>query len=286
MQCCRLLQKNHFDVIVDKRRFKLGDDWKQIARESISSDDCAVVLVFFSKNVVFSSAVEYELNHAHRSNKTIFTVNLEPQIPSIYEYLDDIEHSQSPEANLAGELKQYFPKNKIFAKTDEYVSLLIPGLRELLNGTETNIGSFVDESPELVEQVINFYALLKYGYESDSSNFGFRRGEKADEFFSEEMEKKLSLSRCIFPLIVSVRETNIKRDNIALIGYEIIKNNTTAKRTNQYILSSKKLATDDYYCIPNYRLTGANGAWMVEPFLVKRWDLPPKRELLKEDQNE
>lgn len=287
MECCAILQNNGFNVIIDERRFRAGSDWKEIAKKIISADDCTAVLVFFSKNVIFSDAVEFELNHAQRNKKAIIAVNLETSQPLIYEYLDDIEHSSCHERNYAGQLKQYFPKNNIFVKPDQYFSKLIPDLQDLFYEKETEIGDFVDGPyTELEEQVINFYALLKYGYECDSSNFGFRRGEKVNEFFSEEMEKKLSVNRCIFPLIVSVRETKIKRDNIALIGYEIIKNNTTAKRANQYILSSKRLDTDDYYCIPNYRLTGSDGTWMVEPFLVKRWNLLQRRDLLKEEHYE
>jgi hypothetical protein len=286
MECCAILQNNGINTIIDERRFGLGHDWKEIAKEIISADDCAAVLVFFSKNVIFSEAVEFELNHAQRNKKDIIAINLEAPQP-IYEYLDDIEHSLNQGRNYAGQLKRYLTENNIFANPQEYYSKLIPELHKRCCENETEIGDFV-EGPysELEEQVINFYALLKYGYECDSSNFGFRRGEKVNEFFSEEMEKKLSVSRCIFPLIVSVRETKIKRDNIALIGYEIIKNNTTAQRANQYILSSKRLDTDDYYCIPNYRLTGSDGTWMVEPFLVKRWNLLPRRDLLKEEHYE
>ena len=69
-------------------------------------------------------------------------------------------------------------------------------------------------------------------------------------------------------MLASVRETRIKRDNITVIGYEIIRGKGRANKPSNYILSSKKLAVDEYYCLPNYKTVGENCSWMVEPLLI------------------
>ena len=73
---------------------------------------------------------------------------------------------------------------------------------------------------------------------------------------------------CIFPLVTSVKETRLKRDNITLMGYEIVGSKELEDKKTNYILSSRKLPPDDYYCLPNSRTTAKDCAWMVEPLLV------------------
>jgi len=55
---------------------------------------------------------------------------------------------------------------------------------------------------------------------------------------------------------------------VTLLGYEIVKGKGCVGHSENYILSSKKLMTDDYYCIPNYRRVGEDCSWMIEPLMV------------------
>jgi hypothetical protein len=53
------------------------------------------------------------------------------------------------------------------------------------------------------------------------------------------------------------------------MGYEILRGAGEKKRGTNYIFSSVKLSPDDYYCLPNYRTTGEDGVWMVNPLMIK-----------------
>ena len=279
LRLCAQLEERHYHVVLDEQRFEVGSNWKERAKEEISSPDCVGVIVFAGPRIAYSEAVEFELGHARRKGKKILPVNLLPT-REIYEYLDNIDHQENADQHYADSMKKHFSKHTVYATPGDFLQKLTPELDRLLEGGDERIGDLVRQGPysELEVQVINFYALLKYGFGRNDASFEHKPGDRVDEHFSEETEKRTSVTRCVYPLIVSVRETKIKRDNIALIGYEIIKSNTSSTDTNQYILSSRRLDTDDYYCIPNYRLTGTNGLWMVEPFLTKRLDLSPKSE--------
>ena len=116
------------------------------------------------------------------------------------------------------------------------------------------------QNDQVYLQIANFLAFLKYG-----NNYEWQELDAIDEYFNKD---KGDTSYCVFPMVASVRETRIKRDNITVIGHEIIRGKGRANRGANYILSSKKLSVEEYYCVPNYKTVGENCSWMVEPLLI------------------
>ena len=110
-------------------------------------------------------------------------------------------------------------------------------------------------------EILNFYAFLKYNTEDC-----WMTKEKLIKHLEENPDND---NKCIFPMIISVKETKIKRDKITLAGYEVIKGKDQQKGNGSYILSSKRLNADDYFFIPNPQNSSASdGSWVVEPFLI------------------
>jgi len=74
--------------------------------------------------------------------------------------------------------------------------------------------------------------------------------------------------RCIYPLVISVDETRIKRDRITIIGYDILNGKKQEMIKNKTMITSKNLTADDYYCIPNLKSCGECGEWISNPLLI------------------
>ena len=252
------LKENNYNIYFDEDKFEVGDDWKVLAMRAIESDDCIGVIAFMSEAAGASKYVEFELSHAVKFNKKIFPINLENR--NITDYLDDKRRSNDSNiSSVAEELMKLLPKNIIFLNDDPF---LIEKLTKRFEKVIKEEGYILDpyslnEKCDL--EIANFYTFLKTG-----KNIYYKTSREVVEAF-----EKGELSNCIFPFIVSVKETRIKRDDITLLGYEIIKGKGRGRYSGNYILSSEKLSTDDYYCIPNYRqLVGENCSWMIDPFLV------------------
>ena len=98
----------------------------------------------------------------------------------------------------------------------------------------------------------------------------YDNNEALSDVFSSSTK---DLSKCVYPLIASVKEKQIRRDNIALLGYELSAGKKYASSDTKYILTSRKLKADDYYCIPKSRFVGDNCQWMVEPLLIRGDDI-------------
>lgn len=269
-------QKMGFRVFFDKHTFRGGDDWRKIAGRVIESDACEAVLVFMSKAAACSEAVSWELECAQRSaakkfgqdpdrkNRYIVAINLESEpIPA---YLKELDLSRCEGAEYARTIRKIQPDSKVYYDHDMDIG---SGLEDAPLDKELRNRLFVDNDNGIVVQktklnrlelsVANFYAYLKYG-----DDFLWREDLTDDLFDNYPFG---TISRCIFPMVISVKETKIKRDNITLAGYEMIQGKGRKEQGISYILSSKRLSTDEYYCIPNYR-SAEDCSWMVEPFLV------------------
>lgn len=261
---------NGFSVFFDEEKFSGGDDWKDRADEAIESQDCVAVISFISKNAAVSEAVAYELEHAEitessRSkdmshNRFVIPVNLEGMLHG--DYLREILHSSSGKTkDYVSIIDRVLSSSKIaFNLQEDTESKIDKEIRSRIfpNGEEEYIEMSDYTSLEL--DIANFYCVLKYG------EIGYHKTAlDVDRYFRED----INIARCIFPLVVSVKETKIKRDNIALVGYEIIRGKGEGQRITNYILSANRLEPDDYYCVPNYETIGEDCSWMVNPFLVK-----------------
>ena len=253
-------QSKGINVFFDEDKFKGGDNWREKARKEIRSPECAVVFAFVSTKAFVSPAVKFELSIAKDIHKQIIFINLEDE--PICEYLDRMvlnpdetiegsdkyPHWFDDTFNFDGEI--YYNKNQkeeILERIRDYIN----------NNTDYSDADLILRDFRKYETCIaHFYAYLKTGQDEDCTM------DQIDEVFASSD----NISHCVYPLVVSVKETKIKRDNITIIGYEII--NSQQKNKHNYILSSKRLQADDYYCIPNYRTSGDDCSWMVEPLLI------------------
>ncbi len=278
-------------IFQDKNRFKAGDDWLARAKEFIHSPDCKVVVVFLSENSVISDAVAEEIEAAAASaaNKYTSDINKDRFIIAI-----NLCSERSAQEYLHHRLK-FDSKNGGFPRNEEGAARRIAKViteyklqTELYDGRDQILKEINDRMTvecdgmldcdqrkynDLEYSVALLYAFLKFGDE-----FQGCRKEEIDEIFKT---KRVNGKTCIFPLVAAVKETKIKRDNITLMGYEIIGNKESETTTTNYILSADHLRQDDYYCLPNSRTTASDCSWMVEPFLIRYhlFTKPPKENL-------
>ena len=266
-----LIKTRGFDVFFDEEMFSGGDNWRGRAMDAISSENCIGVVVFMSKAAAASEPVKYELqfarNHAKEKypdnslaqDRFIIPVNLEES--SISEYLEYYGFSKDVSIReIALDLKKIIYTEKVYF--DLNTASLLDNLTQYFEKIieEDSSGGYTidaDSFKGTALEMANFYTFLKTGteayYEPAEVMQAFENGD---------------LSKCVFPLVVSVKEARIKRDNVTLLGYEIVKGKGRGGYGENYILSSKKLTTEDYYCIPNYRRVGENCSWMIEPLLI------------------
>lgn len=278
-------------IYQDKNRFEAGDDWFDRAKEFIHSPDCKVVVVFLSENSVISDAVADEIKAADAaaenkyisdSNKDrfIIPINLCTE-RSIQEYLHkrlahDLKHGGFPrnEKDAATKIAQVITERKLQMELYNGRDQVLKAINDrLIVECDGMLDCDQRKYNDLEYAVALLYAFLKFGDE-----FQGCRKEEIDEIFKT---KRVNGKICIFPLVTSVKETKIKRDNITLMGYEIIGNKESEVTTTNYILSADHLRQDDYYCLPNSRTTASDCSWMVEPFLISYhlFTKPPKENL-------
>ncbi len=271
------LKVNNLKVYFDKENFYGGDDWREKATREILDSHCKAMLVFVSKSSIKKSTVRYELTCIKNENKPIIPINLEPE--PIKNYLTDaMVDLQNPDtATIARDVYDFLPASLLYINAVEQdksgnkiLSSCIDKIKHDLfktverhYSTEYHIHSKAFSPLELA--VANLYAYLKTGkynyYDNEDAIFKIFSNENRD------------LSKCIYPLIASVKEKQIRRDNITLLGYELMSGKKSSSNQSKYILTSRKLKADDYYCIPKSRFVGENCQWMVEPLLIRDDDL-------------
>ncbi len=291
---CGRLSDAGLSLYQDDLDFHSNDDWRFEVQREIQSGNCAAVVLFAGEHIADRDTICYELEEAQNNHIPVFTVNiLDPDKYTgdnynLYTFLRNIKNRELSDqmtekwrnASKLTSSIDCLRSNDVIYRTPKDFDRIISDVHAAVekkkaenkkNGTEDSgdiIGVLLksgDLSP-LEEVILYFYDFLRKGYDQSDGECSL-----ANEDDPAGMQKDLPVNRCIFPLVISVRETMIKRDKIALIGYEIIKTGEgKARKQKQYILSSRRLETDDYYCIPNYRLTDSKGKWMVEPLLIKR----------------
>ncbi len=257
--------QNECDIFFDTQ-LRAGQNWRRVAKAEIENPNCVAVVVFISKNSAISDAVRFELEHAEKYSLTaaeefIIEVNIEAEDPE--EYLKAAEHTSDNKSTAAQIIRRILNENKIRLTLPAQWNKLLSDIRTMI--TAPRISESVPKPLEytpLELSIANFYAFLKLG---DNHPDWLDSTDMIDHAFKTSPP---SGNSCIFPLVVSVKETKIKRDSITLVGYEIIGKKGEEGRGTNYILSSRRLGTDDYYCIPNRSTTGHDCAWMVEPLLI------------------
>ncbi len=256
-----------YDIYWDEERFKKGTNWKLRASEAIKSNLCAGVFWFLSKNMVYSEAIrdEIEWTEAEIEKRNIpqeqflVPINLEDILPE--------EYLKKPSNNVSNPNYVCAKKFRKILCYDDVISIDYKETEELNNCLKEHLCFDNDDSPEIENRnynapelvIMNFYAFLKYGNPGMS-------WLTDDKYFNVHPDNDVT---CVFPMVISVKETQIKRDKITLAGYEIITGKGREKKKTNYILSSKRLNADEYYCIPNCKHASADdGSWIIEPFLV------------------
>ena len=273
-------KKSDIPIYIDETEFHTGDRWYPKAKDFIYSDNCKAVVVFLSKNSVESKAVAKELGAASSAamerikdpiarERFIIPINLEHENVEVYLHKKLDRPDDEKRNGFSAETRPYAEKiadtitiDKICKSVDDWdIGNLEQEIKDRLN---IQFDGVLVESQrpynELEFAVASLYAFLKFGDEFQGST-----PQTIDRDFTT---LPISGKSCIFPLVTSVKETRIKRDNITLMGYEIVGNNGLEDSRINYILSSRSLPPDDYYCLPNSRTTAKDCAWMVEPLLI------------------
>ena len=265
-------------VFFDTNSIDSGDDWKKRVRESIRNKNTVMVLMFVSKSSILRPSVEFELaiandeaykrfpNDTDKREHFILPVNLEKE--SIEDFIERMwiaEEFKDHEHRIT-KFREVI-SHKTYRRINDLDKILENFQRNIKESASVRENAFVDgtvlqdgEFNPIRLQIANFFAFLKYG-----NNYEWKDENSIDEYFNSDNG---DTSYCIFPIVASVRETRIKRDNITVIGHEIIRGKGRANKSANYILSSKKLSVEEYYCVPNYKTVGENCSWMVEPLLI------------------
>ena len=272
-----------------------GENWQKVAEKAMDDEKCKMVIYFASKNSVKKTAVRDELFHAKvirsdkyknsekRADRFIVPINLESEKLSVY--LDQIAE-KDPDTGLRQNAKDI--RKVLDNCRSSWVEYTALSSDELDRKIRDDYKFFTNNDGRIVPPgcftayklaVANFYAFLKFGYKSQYNE------EQIDDHFNDN--KKVGLERCIYPIVASVKEAKIKRDNIAIAGYELIRGKGRSKTNVNYILTSRTLDVDDYYCIPKYRnaveahrqlsqsvqdkkyTMNLLSNWIVEPLLIK-----------------
>lgn len=263
-----------YGVFQDWREFRTGDDWEDRAAEAIKNENCAAVIVFMSRNAAMSQAIATEMliadrwaqekfnGNQRRIDQFIKVINLENE--NIQTYFDDMIYAQQ---HIPQATKSVVTDRKIFRSYEEASSDAFEGeLREVLSEDRTlqlSVRENIYNEFEL--KVANFYTCLKYG--TEARYFGSSRD--IDRYFGGEARNSPTLDHCVYPIVASMKETRIHRDNITMAGYEMVSGGNNRGDGINYILTSKRLTNlEDYYCIPHYERVSEDCSWMVDPLLI------------------
>ena len=263
-----------FSFFFDESDIHDGQNWQKRAEEAMDHHACKLVVAFFSKNSVCKKAVAQEIKHAHvwrsvkypedREKQTRFLLPINLEAEPIETYLTHAAHHHpgvDKERVYAKQIEECVSGKDVFINYNEnderQFDDRILADYEYMAGKEGSVVTMFD-SFELA--IANFYAFLKYG------KTVVQGIEEIHDYFNDEHG---DFARCIFPIVTSVKEASIKRDNIAIVGYELINGKGKEHSCLSHILTSRTLEIDDYYCIPKYRNSSEIKHWMIEPLLIQ-----------------
>ncbi len=264
------LANENVEYVSDKELCS-GDGWTRWAEQRIKDEKCKAVYVFLDEDAMCSEPISLELRCAVESaerrydkaeDRAKFIVPVSLVGDKIYSLL---QKKVDANDDNAWTIKQHLSsfvdrlKNKKYLKWYSEKALILDELRSRAPVSDITGRVAKKNFSKNEMDIANFYGFLKFGDKyiniTDSE-------EKLVHNFKKEV-----VSECIYPMVVSFKETQIKRDNITLVGYEIISGSNFNSDERALILTSEKLKSGEYYCIPNAQTTG-NSLWMVEPFLI------------------
>ncbi len=274
------LRGEKYNLIIDRETFEAGDNWTQKARDGI--DNCTKVLSFLSKNSIRSEAVEKELQYAEaeakmrykngtftddQKNRFIIPINISGT-PKL-DWIDEMVHDKDLESdvrNNVSSIRSIIHPNRVYYEDDNnLMEKLRTTISETLMNSDTTI-NFDSLNPAET-------ALLSYLYYLKTGEPIFFDESNRDILVSFDEGKEVNIDRCIYPLLISVNEMNIKRDKVTILSYEVINGKKNDHIGDRLMLTSDPVPASDYYCIPNIRSCGECGEWISNPLLVPVKDL-------------
>lgn len=266
------------DLFFDDSDIHHGENWEEIAGQCIKSDRCKIFVFFSSKASVCKEGVLKELRCAYYAKVNpeepakavsgfIIPINLEKDTQGLKDYLPKMTTTPS-DKNARQAASEILHKNYLELETscinyhkltpEEFDKEILKDYHHLTGSDGKVVVPFSFTPMNLA--IANFYVFLKYGSTEWCSD--------AAKIHSCFNSKDTSQSKCIYPIVASIKEARIKRDNIAIVGYELIRGKGRQSESS-HILTSKVLDVDDYYCIPKYRNSDNPGKYMIEPLLIK-----------------
>ena len=265
-----------YRTFFDKKDFDGGNDWEMRAKNAIQSEKCAGVVVFMSPTAAVSAPIASELQWAYEEaskrfggqydkiTRFIIPVNLEEDT-MIDDYLKELERGNTKDSSVALRIRKHLPDSKLYRNYSAY-DIYTDDVRKLLTqGSEIHRRLCKNEYNKLELQIVNFYAFLKFGDDAK-----WKDTNMIDDYIRGDAAASMSMAHCIYPIVVSMRETKIRRDNITMVAYETTSSREDGDKSDvNYILTSKPLTNpDDYYCIPHYSRVSDDCNWMIDPLLI------------------
>lgn len=263
------LRNRGFRVFFDEIEIKHGHDWQSRVNKAIDQDTCKLFVAFCSKNSVGKEAVAYEIAYAHQCRNSkypndpekqqsfLLLVNLEAD--TIESYLTCTGKTGEKEKHHIQKIEKCILSSNVFVPLTDHTAFDIEQVFDRLVSTDGRV-IHRQELDAYKLRIANLYAYFKTGDPHD------RDIQMIHDLFNG---KEHDFPKCIFPIVASIKETKVKRENIAIVGYELICGKGRGKHDSNQILTSRTLEITDYYCIPKYRNAHDFKKWMVEPLLIR-----------------
>ena len=273
-------------------QFKIGSNWKQEAQKLIFDERCQGVLLFVSKNSVCSQSVYDELVNAERRAENdnldsddpfIFKINLDDRVEFDWVRtfrVSDCEGMDVPDPQKAVEVAHQFGdhlNNKEIYATAATLERLSDNMMVREDNYAERTGAAIDFDSLNPSELY----LLSYLYFLKSGNYRlFSTNDSDSRKAVLNLDKGLdwnggpfSVYHCIYPLLISVKETRVKRDRVTILSYSIINGKKNSLSSDKVMLTSDNVYADDYYCIPNVHSSHECGEWISNPVLVPAKDV-------------
>ena len=279
------LRSRGYNIHIDEDRFRAGDNWRSRFVKELQDPDCVGMLAFLSKRSVAKDTIRFEMEAAARiadehnldeDEAYRFVVPVNMEMESIGAWMNDLLYSKDSGLSRAewdnvSACRDKIDSSKIFINRHDPTcsDQLEEAVSSRVEKGRVNVDFNTMNEAELA--VNSFFAFLKTG-----EFYWFRRKDGQNELTRLMRSNDADMVHCIYPMLVSVKETRIKRDSITILGYEVITGKTQGgidKSASRVMLSSSSIKADDYYCIPNVRSSGECGQWMANPLLVSFEDM-------------
>ena len=275
----------------DGSDFDVGSSWVMKAQERIRDERCIGMILFVSDDSVCSPAVLKEVRNAmkhadeliakgklNRNSASEFMPVVVLNGKDNFEWLDttkveDCERFGTNAVtayNTMQEFSDYLHNANIFT-TPSTMDMLFKKLDKLTKENYIHDMDIINiEDINTAERyILSYLAFLKSGR---YTLFGLDDGDReAINCLDKGLDvggKPFGVYQCVYPLLISVKETRVKRDKVTILNYDIYNGKKNSCSTDKIMLTSDNIAADDYYCIPNVHSSHECGEWISNPVLI------------------